>query len=99
MAVYMIVLAAVRLFGLGPGATVRLAPPDGRAAVLIAPLSTTYFYYLAVFSFGLAGDLAARRSIFPAHLFALPVQTTGKAAPLLGGASAATDAVSLSALF
>ena len=88
-AVYMIALAVVKLSGLGPSEIVRLTPPDGRAAVLIVPLSTTYFYYLAVFSFGLAGDLAARRSIFPARLFALPLQTRSLVwAPMLHGTAA-----------
>ena len=30
-------------------------------------------YFLAVFSFGLTGDLAARQSIYPARMFTLPV--------------------------
>src|SRR5256886_8168685 len=44
---------------------VRLDPPDGRAAVVVTPLTATYFYLVAAFSFGLAGDLAARPSIYP----------------------------------
>jgi len=75
MAAYLLVLVAIKLLGLGPEEPIRMLPPDGRAAVLIVPLSWTYFYYLAVFSFGLAGDLAARQSIYPARLFALPVRT------------------------
>lgn len=73
--VYLVVLAVIRLLGLGPAEIIRLVPPDGRAAVLIAPLATTYSYFLAVFSFGFAGDLTARQSIFPARMFALPVRT------------------------
>jgi hypothetical protein len=73
--VYLVVLAVIKLLGLGPTELIRLVPPDGRAAVLIAPVSTTYFYYLAVFGFGFAGDLTARQSIFPARMFALPVRT------------------------
>lgn len=75
MAVYLAALVAIKLLGLGPTDTIAVVPPDGRAAVLIAPLSTAFFYYLAVFSFGFAGDLAARRSIFPARMFTLPVAT------------------------
>ena len=32
-------------------------------------------YFIAVFSFGLNGDLAARQSIYPARLFTLPVSS------------------------
>ncbi len=73
--IYLLALAAIKLVGLGPIAEITLVPPDGRGAALIAPLSTSYIYYLAVFSFGLSGDLAARQSIFPARLFTLPVRT------------------------
>ena len=75
MGVYMLGLAAIKLLHLGPIESITVVPPDGRAAVLIAPLSTTFMYYLGVCSFGLSGDLAARRSIFPARLFTLPVRT------------------------
>jgi len=37
------------------------------------PLTTTFVYLLAVFSFGFAGDLAARHSMYPARMFTLPV--------------------------
>ena len=42
---------------------------------MIVPLSAAFMYFLAVFSFGLAGDLAARQSIYPARMFTLPVTT------------------------
>ena len=46
-------------------------------------------YFLAVFSFGLAGDLAARQSIYPARMFTLPVTTAALAGwPMLYGAAA-----------
>ena len=46
-------------------------------------------YFLAVFSFGFAGDLAGRRSIYPARMFTLPV-TSGALAgwPMLYGTAA-----------
>ena len=75
MAAYMLILMAIKLLRVGPAGAISLAPPDGRAAVLIVPLSATYFYYLAVFSFGLSGDLGARQSIFPTRMFTLPVRT------------------------
>lgn len=75
MGVFLVALAVARLLIGGPADPIHLIPPDGRAAVVIAPLSCVYFYYLAVFSYGLSGDLAARQSIFPARMFTLPVRT------------------------
>lgn len=75
VAIYLLVIAAIELLGFGPTDTLTVVPPDGRVAVVLAPVSTIYFYYLAVFSFGLEGDLAARRSIYPARMFTLPVTT------------------------
>ena len=90
IAVYLLFLAAIKLLGLGPEAQIRFVPPDERAAAIIAPLSTTYFYCLAVFSFGLAGDFSARQSIFPARMFALPVKTPALVGwPMLYGTAAA----------
>jgi hypothetical protein len=83
---YLLVLGAIKLLILGPGQPVRLNPPDGRAAVVTVPLSATFMYFLAVFSFGLAGDLGARQSIYPARMFALPVTTRALAGwPMLYG--------------
>src|SRR5437763_10671306 len=59
MAGYLLALAAIKLLFLRPMEPIRLDPPDGRAAVVITPLTATYFYLLAAFSFGLAGDLGA----------------------------------------
>src|SRR5436309_1510837 len=73
MAGYLLALAAIKLLFLGPMEPIRLDPPDGRADVVITPLTATYFYLLAAFSFGLAGDLGARPSIYPARMFARPV--------------------------
>src|ERR1041384_7191894 len=75
MAGYLLVLAAIKLLFLGPMEPIRLDPPDGRAAVVVTPLTATFFYLLAASSFGLAGDLAARQSIYPARMLALPVRT------------------------
>lgn len=73
------------------GATLQMDPPEGLAGFLIAPLSIAFFYILAVFSFGLSGDLAARQSIYPARMFALPVTTAALAGwPMLYGAAAMT---------
>src|SRR5881396_1845273 len=86
MAGYLLVLGSMKLLILGPGQPIGINPPDERAAVVIVPLSTTFLYLLAVFSFGLAGDLSARQSIYPARMFALPVTTRALAGwPMLYG--------------
>jgi hypothetical protein len=88
LAGYMLVVGAFKLMIIGPG-HVRLDPPNGVAAVALVPFSTTFMYFLAVFSFGFAGDLAARQSIYPARMFALPVTTAALAGwPMLYGTAA-----------
>ena len=88
LAGYLLVLGIVKLLILGPG-HVRLDPPNGVAAVGIVPFAVTFLYFLAVFSFGLAGDLTARQSIYPARMFALPVTTAALAGwPMLYGTAA-----------
>src|SRR5256886_2164924 len=55
----------------------------------MTPLTATYFYLLAAFSSGLAGDLGARPSIYPARMFALPVRTAALVGwPMLYGTAA-----------
>src|ERR1044071_2353662 len=86
---YLVVLAVVKHLFLGSMEPIRLDPPDGRAAVVMTPLTATYFYLLAAFSFGLAGDLAARQSIYPARMLALPVRTAALVGwPMLYGTGA-----------
>src|SRR4051794_7172642 len=80
-----IVLAAIRPF-IG-----RISVDDELtfALVVAVPLTSTFMYFLAVFSFGLSGDLAARQSIFPARMFTLPLTTDALTAwPMLYGAAA-----------
>ncbi|HEV8125016.1 MAG TPA: hypothetical protein VGP80_12265 [Gemmatimonadales bacterium] len=88
LAGYLLVLAAIKLLMRGLGQPITLEPPDGRVGVALGPLSVTFFYFLAVFSFGLAGDLAARQSIYPARMFTLPVTTRALAGwPMLYGSA------------
>ena len=96
-AAYLVILAAIKLLVLWPAQPVTL---DERATVVTVPLSTLFFYFLAVFSFGLAGDLAARPSLYPARMFVLPV-TSGALAgwPMLYGAAAMTSLWLGTALF
>ena len=89
LAGYVLVVAAFKLLILGPGYSATLDPHDGMAAVVIVPFSALFFYLLAVFSFGFAGDLAARQSIYPTRMFALPMTTAALAGwPMLYGAVA-----------
>src|SRR5438552_6765236 len=85
---YLFVLAMIKLLIVGPGQRVGL-DDESFALVVIVPIMATFMYFLAVFSFGLAGDIAARQSIYPSRMFALPV-TTGALAgwPMLYGAAA-----------
>ncbi|MES1240424.1 MAG: PHB depolymerase family esterase [Acidobacteriota bacterium] len=75
LAGYALVLGTIRLLIPGPWEPIELDTPNETAAVLIGPFSLIFLYFLAVFSFGLAGDLAGRRSMFPARMFTLPVTT------------------------
>src|SRR5206468_2730309 len=86
---YLIVLAVIRLFILGPGRRVVFEDPESFAIALVVPLTATFMYFLAVFSHGLSGDLAARESIYPSRMFTLPV-TDGALAgwPMLYGTAA-----------
>src|SRR2546430_6353703 len=91
MAGYLLALAAIKLLFLGPMEPISLDPPDGRGAVVMTPLTATYFYLLAAFSFGLAGDLGAPPSIYPARMFALPLRTAALVGwPMLYGTAAVT---------
>src|SRR2546426_6262904 len=85
---YLLVVATIRFLILEPGEPVRVDSLRF-AAVASVPLTTTFVYLLAVFSFGFAGDLAARQSIYPARMFTLPVTTAALAGwPMLYGTAA-----------
>src|SRR2546430_4481357 len=93
---YLLVVATIRFLILEPGEPVRVDSLRF-AAVVSVPLTTTFVYLLAVFSFGFAGDLAARQSIYPARMFSLPVTTAALVGwPMLYG-TAATAIVWLAA--
>ena len=97
---YLFVLAMLKPLILKPGQVGSLFPPDGMAGLLIAPFMLTFLYFVAVFSFGLAGDLAARQSIYPIRMFARPVTTAALAGwPMLYGTAAMTSLWLMMALF
>ncbi len=86
VASYLLVVATIKLLILEPGQPVNLDDAQSFAIVVVVPLAATFTYFLAVFSFGLAGDLAARQSMYPARMFTLPVTTAALAGwPMLYG--------------
>ena len=89
LAGYLLVLATIKLLIIVQGQPVNLESPQSFAAVVVVPVTATFTYFLAVFSFGLSGDLAARRSMYPARMFTLPVTTAALVGwPMLYGSAA-----------
>src|SRR5437660_6166862 len=85
---YLFVVAMIRFVILEPGEPV-LVDSVRFAALVSVPLTTTFVYLLAVFSFGFAGDLAARHSMYPARMFTLPVTNAALVGwPMLYGTAA-----------
>ncbi|HEY6843904.1 MAG TPA: hypothetical protein VI391_07035 [Thermoanaerobaculia bacterium] len=82
---YLLVLAVLRIFI----HRVNFADDETFAFVVIIPITATFIYFLAIFSFGVSGDLAARPSIYPARMFTLPVTSAALAGwPMLFGSIA-----------
>ena len=89
LAAYLLVLAIVRFLILGSGLRVNLDTPQSFGFVVVVPLAATFTYFLAVFTFGFTGDLAARESIYPPRAFTLPVTNAALAGwPMLYGTAA-----------
>lgn len=87
LAVYLVVLSAVQL--LAPVPPIRPGRSLLFAFTVLIPLTGAGFYLVAVFSYGLSGDLAGRASMYPARLFTLPVTTAELAGyPMLFGSLA-----------
>jgi len=89
VAAYMLVLGTIRLLVLEPGRGIDFEDAPSFALAVVVPLTATFMYFLAVFSFGLGGDVAARQSMYPVRMFSLPVTTAGLAGwPMIYGAAA-----------
>ena len=83
---YVLAIAAIRLLILEPGQTFEMEDAWDFAIVIVVPMTAAFTYLLAMFSFGLSGDLAARQSIYPSRMFTLPVGTGALAGwPMLYG--------------
>ena len=90
LGVYFLVLAVIKLLVLR-GKAVVFDDPESFAVAIVVPMTATYIYFLGVFTFGLSGDIAARESMYPARMFAMPVSTSGLAWwPMLYGTLAIT---------
>lgn len=86
---YLIVLAAIKLFFIGAGKRADFENEETFAFAVLVPLTTCFFYFLALFSFGLSGDLGARQSMYPSRMFTLPVTNDALAAwPMIYGGGA-----------
>ena len=87
LAGYLVGLGIIKLLILAPGPPVDIENSMSMWFLVLAPLAAAFVFLLAVFSFGLDGDFAARQSIYPARLFTLPVTTAALAGwPMLYGA-------------
>ena len=87
---YLIILAGVKLSVFEPARHIDFDNTKSFALVVVVPLSMTFTYFLAMFSFGFTGDLAARESMYPARMFTLPITTAALAGwPMLYGTIAA----------
>ncbi len=84
--VYLGALGALKLLVLGPGRRLALDSELEFALLVIVPLAASFTYMLATFSFGLEGDIAGRRSLYPQRLFRLPLSSRALAGwPMLFG--------------
>ena len=84
LAGYLLVMSTTDVLILEPGQTASWdegSPdfPRRFVATVVLPVSLLTYYFLAVFSFGLTGDVAARESLYPARIFTLPVTTAALA--------------------
>lgn len=89
--IYLFAVALIKLVLLRPGQLVTFRDSESFALIVLVPMDAALIYFLAVFTFGLAGDIAARRSIYPARMLTLPVTTDALAGlPMLYGTTAIT---------
>jgi hypothetical protein len=87
--VYLSLLAMIKLVVLERAVSIHLDSPESFAFVVVVPLTATLTYFLAVFTYGLDGDIAARQSMYPARMFTRPLTTATLAGlPMLYGAAA-----------
>ena len=83
-------LAVTKLLFLRTGFPADFDSGEAFGIFVMVPTTVVFTYFLAVFTYGLEGDLAARQSMYPARMFTRPVTTASLAWwPMLYGAAAA----------
>jgi polyhydroxybutyrate depolymerase len=83
---YLVVLTLFQYVILGSRSPIHPLRSMTFAFTVTVPLAFAFMYFLAVFSYGLAGDLTARHSLYPVRMFTLPVSTAALAGwPMLYG--------------
>lgn len=88
---YFVAVTVIKLLFLDPDQPLELDSGEMFAFVVMVPMTSSMVYFLAVFTFGLSGDLAGRQSMYPARMLTLPVTTAALAGfPMLYGAVAVT---------
>ena len=89
LAVYLAVLAAIKLGIVVRGLSVSFGSSERFALTVLVPMVVSFVYLLAVFTYGLSGDLAARQSMYPARIFTLPLSNAALVGwPMMYGATA-----------
>jgi hypothetical protein len=100
LAGYLLTFLVLKATVLGSEFQVRLAPPNGFSFFAILPGTAALFYAIGVFTYGLAGDLAARESIYPRRMLTLPITTAALVGwPMLFGSITAATLWVVMALF
>jgi len=100
LAIYAFGVGMTMLFRVQMGWPVSLGHDEDMAALVAVPVTTTFMYFLGVFSFGFASDLTARESTYPARMFALPVSNRALTGwPMLYGTAAMMALLLLSSSF
>jgi hypothetical protein len=85
LAGYLIALTVIRLVIERDG-VIRFESSLTFPFLVIVPMWAAFIFFLALFTFGLSGDLAARESMFPRRMFTLPVTSSALAGwPMLYG--------------
>src|SRR2546422_5862790 len=87
VSVYFAVLALVQFVILGERSPIPPLRSMTFAFTVSIPVCAAFLYFMAVFGYGLAGDLTARHSLYPARMFTMPISTAALAGwPMLYGA-------------
>jgi hypothetical protein len=81
---YLTGMAVIRLTALR--GAVGYESTEAFAFSVLVPMTSISLYLLAVFTYGLSGDIASRQSMYPARAFTLPVTSSAMAGwPMLYG--------------